>query len=151
MSTRLPTIAAVLVRSIVPGRRADEMVSDLADEYGAEAEAWYWELGRATYLRRGLDGKQSLLGDLANGGVSYYKGSWVLRMLEQVMGREAFDRGMRAYMGIPAGQPASVHEFTGTMSAAAGRDLAPFLRPWLEETTIPVLDARVDALRRSKA
>ncbi len=116
----------------------------VADEYGPEAEAWYWELQRTVYERNGFDGKESLIGDLANGGVSYYKGAWVLRMLEQVMGREAFDRGMRAYMAIPAGRPASVTEFTAAMSAAAGRDLEPFLRPWIHESVIPAPEVRIE-------
>jgi hypothetical protein len=116
----------------------------VADEYGPEAGEWYWELQRAVYVRRDFDGKESLLADLANGGVSYYKGAWVLRMLERVMGREAFDRGMRAYMAIPAGRPASVTEFTAAMSQSAGRDLAPFLRPWIDDSVIPAPVARVE-------
>lgn len=119
----------------------------VADEYGPEAEAWYWELQRAVHVRNGLDGQASLVGDLANGGVSYYRGSWVLRMLEHVMGRDAFDRGMRAYMAIPAGQPASVNEFTAAMSAAAGRDIEPFLRPWVHESVIPAPEARIESGR----
>ena len=115
----------------------------LADELGPETAARFWETMEADYLRDGYEGKASLAGDAVNGGVSYAKGAWVLRMLEYYVGAAAFEEGMRAWMGLPDSIPATSDRFIEAMSAAAGRDVQPFLRPWLDETVIPRLQARL--------
>jgi hypothetical protein len=111
----------------------------IEERFGAELLPGYWEHHRNVYERRGWDGTASIMADPHNGGIAYYKGSWILRMLRDVMGEKAFDAGLRAYMALPPGGPAGIGEFEAAMSAAAGRDLGPFLRPWLEESRIPDL------------
>src|SRR5262249_19827982 len=56
-------------------------------------------------------------------------------------------RGMRDYMKIAPGQPAGLEEFTAAMTRAAGRDLAPFLKPWVSELEIPNFTARIEGRR----
>ncbi len=119
----------------------------LADEFGPEVERAFWERQRMRYMLGGYDGQVSLLGDTHNGGVSYAKGAWVLRMLRDAVGEEAFNAGMRAYVSLPLNTPATVEAFIHAMSAAAGFDVEPFLRPWLEESALPDLDARLDGQR----
>jgi hypothetical protein len=65
-------------------------------------------------------------------------------MLEAHVGAEVFDRGMRAWMALPDATPATTDAFIAAMSAAAGRDVGAFLRPWLDETVIPRVAAVVD-------
>jgi hypothetical protein len=113
--------------------------------YGSELLEGYWEHHRNVYERRGWDGRASLLGDPNNAGIAYYKGSWVLRMLRDVMGEAAFDAGLGAYMALLPGSPAGVEEFVEAMSGAAGWDVWAFLRPWLEESRIPHLRVSIEA------
>jgi hypothetical protein len=116
----------------------------LEDEYGTSAADAFWESYRNWYHVNGFDGEASILNDPNNGGVAYYKGVWILRMLRDHVGSEAFRNGMRAYMQIAPGLPAGIDEFMVAMSTASGRDVESFLRPWLAETTIPDIDARID-------
>jgi hypothetical protein len=51
---------------------------------------------------------------------------------------------MRAWMALPDATPATTDAFIGAMSAAAGRDVGAFLRPWLDETVIPRVAAVVE-------
>ena len=124
--------------------------------YGPDVEAAFWERQRTGYMTGvdrsgfagGFEGRQSILGNPDNGRIHYFKGSWVLRSLEHVMGRAVFDRGLRDYieLRLQAG-PAGHQEFIAAMSRAAGRDMAPFILPWIEGKYIPDVDARVDGQR----
>lgn len=115
----------------------------LADEFGAETAARFWRAMETDYLGDGYEGKASLADDAVNGGVSYAKGAWVLRMLEDHVGAAAFEQAMRRWMSLPDGTPATTAAFVAAMSDAAGRDIRPFLQPWLEETVIPRIEAKV--------
>jgi hypothetical protein len=119
----------------------------LVDEYGEAAVDGFWEHYRNLYDAGGYEGRASLIDDPNNAGVAYNKGAWVFWMLRHVMGEEAFAAGLRSYMAIPRGEPAGFAEFTRHMSAAAGRDLDPFLRPWVEEKNIPDVRARIEEAR----
>jgi hypothetical protein len=116
----------------------------LADEVGADAAERFWTAMEADYHRDGYEGTASLAADAINSGVSYPKGAWVLRMLEDHVGADVFDRGMRAWMALPDATPATTDAFIGAMSTAAGRDVGAFLRPWLDETVIPRVAAVVE-------
>lgn len=116
----------------------------LRERYGAETEADFWEAHRAAYETRGFDGTATLVNDPFNSGIAYHKGSWVLRMLRDHVGEEAFRRGMATYMALPPGEPAGIEEFVREFSRAAGRDIGPFLEPWVFGSRIPDLDARIE-------
>jgi hypothetical protein len=124
--------------------------------YGKAVEDAFWERQRAGYMTGvdrsgfagGFEGRQSILGNPDNGRIHYFKGSWVLRSLEHAMGREAFDRGLRDYIALRLDAvPAGHMEFIAAMSKAAGRDMRPFILPWLEGKYIPDVNARVDGSR----
>lgn len=113
-------------------------------KYGPAAEADFWESQRTYYQRSDLEGRARLSYDPHNSGVSYSKGSWVLRMLRDHVGQPAFDHGMRDYMTIPPDQDTGVEAFADAMAAASGRDVRAFLNPWIEGTVIPDLQARIE-------
>lgn len=115
----------------------------IADAMGAEAERVFWGHRRNLYFLQGFEGSQSLLEDPSNGGIAYTKGAWVLRMLRDYVGAEAFADGMRAFMRIAPGEPAGLDELARAMSDASGRDVAAFLAPWVQGTSLPRVDARV--------
>lgn len=123
--------------------------------YGKDVERAFWERQRTGYMSgldrsglAGFEGRQSILGNPDNGRIHYFKGSWVLRSLERALGSATFDRGMRDYIAIRRdGRAAGYQEFIGSMSRAEGRDLTPFVMPWLEGKFIPDVEARVDGQR----
>jgi hypothetical protein len=126
----------------------------LGDVYGKDVERAFWERQRASYMTgldrsgfAGFEGRQSILGNPDNGRIHYVKGSWVFRSLEHTLG-DRFDRGIRDYVAIRRdGKAAGYHEFIASMSRAAGRDMSPFILPWLEGKYIPDVEARVDGSR----
>jgi hypothetical protein len=119
----------------------------LEDAFGPDVLPEFWEHRRNLYLIQGFEGRISVLEDPENSGVAYTKGAWILRMLRDLMGEEAFGRGMREYMRISPGEPAGIEEFAAALSRAAGRDVWPFLRPWVEEKVTPDVTARVEGER----
>jgi hypothetical protein len=122
----------------------------LAVAHGPAVERAFWAAQRNDYERLGFEGRVSILGDQNNEGVAYNKGAWVFRMLRDALGEAAFARGLRAYMATPPGQAAGLEEFAAALSRAAGRDVGPLLRPWLEEAVTPDVTARVVADARGR-
>ena len=116
----------------------------IGDEYGDDVERDIWETAHNYYLLGGHDGVRSILGNPGNGSIHYVKGAWIFHMLEEVMGQVRFDRGMREYIQIPRNHPAGYQEFIAAMSHAEGRDMAPFVMPWLSGKYIPDIEARID-------
>jgi alanyl aminopeptidase len=86
--------------------------------------------------------------DIANAfdGVTYGKGQAVLEMLEAWLGEDVFRRGVRAYIDRHAGGNATAADFSGALSAAAGRDVGAVLGTFLDQTGAPVIaaEARCD-------
>ena len=127
----------------------------LGDLYGPAAAAAVWERLRTAYFggqdrtgfQGGFEGRQTLLGDPDNGRIHYYKGSWIFRMLEQVLGDSIFDRGMRTFVRHAGYGPNGYEEFIADMSAAAGRDIHSLVMPWLTEPYVPDVDAIVNGTK----
>ena len=123
--------------------------------HGKELERAFWERQRTGYMTgvdrsglAGFEGKQSILGAPDNGRIHYVKGSWVFRSLERALGTATFDKAIRDYVAIRReGKAAGYEEFIAAMSRAAGRDMGPFILPWLEGRYIPDVEARVDGGR----
>ncbi|HEV2752188.1 MAG TPA: M1 family aminopeptidase [Gemmatimonadales bacterium] len=127
----------------------------LGDVYGAAAEHALWEKLRTAYITGldragflgGFEGRQSLLGNPDNGRIHYDKGSWILHELEYVLGDSVFNQAMRAFVARAGSGPNGYRELIADMSRAAGRDMTPFIMPWLTEKYIPDVDARVEGRR----
>jgi aminopeptidase N len=62
---------------------------------------------------------------------TYQKGSWVLHMLRNRMGDEAFWSGIRAYYARHANGNATTVDFRRAMEEASGLDLEAFFQQWL--------------------
>ena len=119
----------------------------LKDEFGADVERDFWESQRNNYFTGGFEGCNTILNDPDNSGVAYGKGAWILGMLRDFIGDAAFEKGMRDYMKIRPGQTAGLEQFTTAMTAATGRDIASFLKPWVSESVIPDLTTRIENQR----
>jgi aminopeptidase N len=60
-------------------------------------------------------------------------------MLEQRIGRPAFDRGVAAFFAAHRGSDAGWRELQGAFERASGRDLQAFFAQWLERTGAPAI------------
>lgn len=64
--------------------------------------------------------------------IVYHKGAWVLHMLRNIIGDEAFFAGLRNYGDSPLKYGTAVTEdFQGYMEAASGMDLEWFFQQWI--------------------
>ena len=72
---------------------------------------------------------------------SYKKGSWVLHMLRNEIGDDAFWKGIRKYYHTYQYGNAQTSDFMEIMEETSGRDLDAFFKQWLFTAGHPVLDA----------
>ncbi|EXI91450.1 MAG: Aminopeptidase N [Candidatus Accumulibacter sp. BA-94] len=70
----------------------------------------------------------------------YEKGAEVVRMLQTLIGRQAFRRGMDLYFRRHDGQAVTCDDFVAAMADAAGVDLRQFMR-WYDQAGTPHLCA----------
>ena len=70
----------------------------------------------------------------------YSKGAEVIRMIQTLIGREAFRRGMDLYFQRHDGQAVTCEDFVAAMEAASGVDLKQFRR-WYEQAGTPHVSA----------
>lgn len=66
----------------------------------------------------------------------YEKGAELVRMLQTLIGREAFVQGLRLYLRRHDGTAATVEDFISAMQEAGGKDLAQF-RTWYAQAGTP--------------
>ena len=76
----------------------------------------------------------------------YEKGAEVIRMIQTLIGRDAFRRGMDEYFRRHDGQAVTCEDFVAAMSAASGFDFAQFMR-WYNQPGTPhvAVDGHYDA------
>jgi aminopeptidase N len=79
----------------------------------------------------------------------YEKGAEVVRMLQTLLGRASFERGLALYLKRHDGQAVTCDDFVAALSEAAGRELAGFGR-WYAQAGTPrvAVGARHDAGER---
>jgi hypothetical protein len=121
--------------------------SFVAKQYGPDVEKGIWQTAYNYYILGGHDGVRSIVGNPDNGSIHYVKGAWIFHMLEETMGQNAFDEGMKNYIQIPRDQKAGYEEFIAAMSKAAGHDMSSFITPWITAKYIPNLQARIEGSR----
>jgi aminopeptidase N len=80
----------------------------------------------------------------------YEKGSEIVRMLQTMLGADAFADGLALYLRRHDGEAATVEQFIACFTEASGEDLSQFFLWYLQAGTPQVtLDARHDAERRT--
>ncbi len=72
---------------------------------------------------------------------SYQKGGWVLHMLRQTIGDEAFFDGLRAFYDRNRGGNVTTADFRRVMEELSGQDLGGFFAQWTARPGVPHLDA----------
>ncbi len=80
----------------------------------------------------------------------YNKGAEVIRMLETLIGRETFVKGVRLYLNRHDGQAATCEDFVVALEEAGGIDLTQFRR-WYKQAGTPVVqvDCRYDRVNQT--
>jgi aminopeptidase N len=86
-----------------------------------------------------------------NNQLVYQKGSWVLHMLRNHIGTDAFWRGIRAYYAEHRNGLATSDDLRRAMQAASGQDLESFFRQWLTRSGVPAIEGswRYDAAAKA--
>ncbi len=74
---------------------------------------------------------------------TYQKGGSVIAMFERWLGADAFQRGVQRHLSQHRFGNATVDDFLGALSAAAGRDVATPYRTFLDQPGVPFIEAAV--------
>jgi Phospholipase B len=75
------------------------------------------------------------------------RGMFALHQLRLHLGNAAFARAMGTAQDRFNGRPAGTEELLRALSAGAGRDVSPILRPWLERADLPSPRIRAEVKR----
>lgn len=79
---------------------------------------------------------------------AYQKGAWILHMLREQIGTEAFWNGIRAYYDTYKYRNASTDDFMKAMEKASGQNLKPFFDQWLRRSGHPILKTTITKKNR---
>ncbi|GEN10882.1 alanyl aminopeptidase [Myxococcus fulvus] len=77
-------------------------------------------------------------------GITYGKGSAVLTMTEEWLGREVFRKGIQRYMKKHAHGNATAKDFLDALSAEAGQDVTGVLGTFLDQGGAPLVTATLE-------
>jgi aminopeptidase N len=103
-----------------------------------------------TYQHPVVDTEYAELMHLLNPN-SYQKGAWVLHMLREKIGDEAFFNGLRAYYTKFQLSNATTDDFMSIMESASSQSLSNFFEQWLHRPLHPILkiDSRFEEQQKT--
>lgn len=83
------------------------------------------------------------IADLNNvsGAMMYQKGAWILHMLREHLGADAFDAGIRAYYAEFMNRNAETADLRRHLEGVSGQDLEGFFQQWLFQGGLPTVAA----------
>jgi len=81
---------------------------------------------------------------LFDGAIVYAKGARLLRMLQQYIGHEAFQAGLKTYFSKHAYGNTEGDDLWQTLSNASGKDIAQFMNTWISQSGYPVVSVSQD-------
>jgi hypothetical protein len=79
------------------------------------------------------------------------KGTFALHQLRLLLGNDSFLKAMDAAFTANSGRDVAAEEIVSALSKGAGRDVGPFLAPWIEERGFPDPKVEAKAARDGKA
>lgn len=103
----------------------------------------------ARRIRQGIEITDDILNVFDE--ITYDKGSTILGVFENYIGRDRFQSGVRAYLADRAWGNATSADFVAAVSKVAGEDLGPAFATFLDQAGAPQLDMKVvcnDGVRR---
>ena len=88
-------------------------------------------------------------GDIANAfdGITYDKGSALVRMFEQWLGEDAFRSGVRRYIAKHADSSATAKDFLAAVGEAAKQDVSRQFGGFLDQSGVPEIAVALDCTR----
>lgn len=104
----------------------------------------------AALRRDSIDGVQAVQVDvnhpdeistLFDGAIVYAKGARLLRMLQQYIGHEAFQAGLKSYFKEHAYSNTVGDDLWRALGDASDKDIASFMNTWISQSGYPVLSA----------
>jgi aminopeptidase N len=81
---------------------------------------------------------------------SYPKGAWLLHMLRQRLGDEAFFQGLQTYATTYRMRTVDTNDFRKVLERETGRDLERFFYDWAQRAGNPVLEVHTEYLPETK-
>jgi puromycin-sensitive aminopeptidase len=72
--------------------------------------------------------------------ITYWKGAGVVRMIERFLGSDAFQAGVRSYLGRYTEKNATADDFWRELDQASGRDVTAIANAWIREPGHPVVE-----------
>jgi aminopeptidase N len=100
-------------------------------------------------LRRdAIDGVQAVQVDvhhpdeistLFDGAIVYAKGARLLRMLQNYIGHEAFQAGLKTYFALHAYGNTEGNDLWHELALASGKDITEFMNTWISQSGYPVV------------
>ncbi len=93
---------------------------------------------------------ESQIGDSFD-GITYQKGMFFIRMLEDYLGEEKFQQGLRQYMKRHAFGNTTTADLWAEMAEASQQDVARFAAGWTEQPGLPVILASTTQVGREKS
>ncbi len=78
---------------------------------------------------------------LFDGAIVYAKGARLLRMLQQYIGHQAFQAGLKTYFAEHAYSNTVGEDLWRALSAASGKDITDFMNTWISQSGYPVVSA----------
>ncbi|WP_394843596.1 M1 family metallopeptidase [Pendulispora brunnea] len=73
--------------------------------------------------------------------ITYFKGSSVIRMFENFVGREKFQKMIRRYVRELAWKNATTEDFLSVFGAEAGQDVATAFKSFIDQSGLPMVTA----------
>ena len=115
-------------------------------------EYYYWRLySIAEQLKAQSDeGKgESIMNPKASSFTFYQKGAWALHILRELVGDEAFRKGVQNYLQKYQFSDATIPQFIEEMEATSGKDLSEFVEDWLQQSAFQATEA-LESLEKSE-
>ncbi|MCG9973206.1 M1 family metallopeptidase [Christiangramia crocea] len=112
---------------------------------------YYWKLFETAEKLKELSdsGKgEALLNPKATSLTFYQKGAWVLHILRDKIGDDAFRKGMKKYLELYSFKNVETSNFIAEMELASGMDLNEFVKDWLEQSAFKATEA-LESLKKS--
>lgn len=76
---------------------------------------------------------------LFDGAIVYAKGARLLRMLQNYIGHDAFQAGLKTYFALHAYGNTEGNDLWHELSLASGKDISEFMNTWISQSGYPVL------------
>ncbi|MCZ6766434.1 MAG: M1 family aminopeptidase, partial [bacterium] len=92
-------------------------------------------------IKKKVVAEEDIMEDLL---LAYDKGKSLLRMVEEFIGPDAFQAGVRVYINEHAWGNTEAGDLFSALSKAAGTDLSPIFASYLEQPGYPVIDVAVE-------